>query len=58
METFLLNFSGDLYEKDAEIFFYKYLRPEIQFDSTDALTVQINKDIQLAGEYFGKVGIE
>lgn len=57
IETFLLNFSGDLYKKDAEIFFLKYLRPEIQFDSTDALTAQINKDIQLAREYFGKVGI-
>ncbi len=58
METFLLNFSGDLYAKNVEVFFLKYLRPEIQFESTEALTEQINKDIKVAKEFFGKVGIK
>lgn len=54
METFLLDFSGDLYAKQVEVFFLKHLRMELRFANTDALTAQINRDIALARAYFGK----
>ncbi len=54
METFLLDFSGDLYAKRVEVCFLKYLRPELRFADTAALTAQINRDIATAKAYFGK----
>lgn len=45
VETFILNFSGDLYGKTAGIKLLKYTRPEIKFDSVDKLKAQIEKDI-------------
>lgn len=56
METFLLDFSGDLYAKQVELFFLKYLRTELRFANTDALTAQIKEDIQRAKAYFDKGG--
>ncbi|MBQ3013659.1 MAG: riboflavin biosynthesis protein RibF, partial [Clostridia bacterium] len=36
-ETYLLDFEGSLYEKEVEIAFLKFLRPEQRFESPDAL---------------------
>jgi riboflavin kinase / FMN adenylyltransferase len=48
IETFLLDFSGDLYGKDIEVRFLKRLRAEQQFDSPEALTEAIASDIEAA----------
>ena len=47
-ETFLLDFSGDLYGKTTKISFLKFLRPEQKFENPDALRAQIYADIEAA----------
>ena len=50
-ETYLLDFSGDLYGRAVTVRFLKYLREEKRFESQDALWRQINEDIQSARMY-------
>ncbi len=45
-ETFLFDFAGDLYGKEIEISFLKFIRPEQSFPSTDDLSIQIATDIE------------
>ena len=45
LETHLLDFDGDLYEKNLTVEFLDYIRPEIHFESQKALQEQIQKDI-------------
>lgn len=44
IETYFLDFNGDLYDKKLRIHFLKYIRSEKKFDSLDALKEQIEKD--------------
>ena len=44
LETYLLNFSGNLYDEDVSIYFIDYLRDEIAFPSEKELIMQINVD--------------
>lgn len=46
IESFLLDFEGDLYDKKIRVNFSKYLRPEIKFENAEKLTEQIQKDIK------------
>ncbi len=55
-ETFILNFSGNIYEKSIKIRFYQYIRKERKFSSLDALKKQIEKDIVTCKTYFDKKG--
>lgn len=48
IESYLLDFSGDLYGHEAEVAFLKYLRREREFASGDALRTQIACDIEQA----------
>lgn len=50
-ETYLLDFSGDLYGKEVTVAFLEFLRPEQKFASVDALREQIEKDIIRARKY-------
>lgn len=45
LEAYLLDFNGDLYEKEVEIQLIEYLRPEIKFDKVEDLISQMEKDI-------------
>ena len=47
-ETCILDFSGDLYGKNVEVFLIKYLRPEVKFPGLEELSQQIEKDIKQA----------
>ena len=47
LESFLFDFSGDLYGQDIEVDFVGWIRGEERFDSADALVVRMNLD---AGE--------
>ena len=44
LETFLFDFSGDLYGQHCAVSFFGYLRPELKFDGLDPLTAQMRLD--------------
>jgi riboflavin kinase/FMN adenylyltransferase len=44
LETYVLDFSGDLYGKTVRVGFVAYLRPELKFDSVDGLVTQMAAD--------------
>jgi riboflavin kinase/FMN adenylyltransferase len=48
LETYLLEWSGDLYGQEIEIALHHYLRPEAKFDSLDALSAQMAQDCDAA----------
>ena len=47
-ESFVFDFSGDIYGKNVTLKPLKFLRAEIKFDNVDALKNQIIKDIKAA----------
>jgi len=48
LEIHLLDFNRDVYGKDIEVRFVRYLRPEKKFENVDALVRQIETDVQQA----------
>lgn len=52
VEAHLLDFSGDLYGKDIEIFLLKKIRDEKKFSTAEDLKQQIQKDIEQISKYF------
>ena len=44
LETFVFDFSGDLYGRHISVALVDYLRPEAKFDGLDALIAQMRKD--------------
>lgn len=50
VEVHLLGFSGDLYGHNITVDFMERLRGEIRFDGIEALSAQINRDIERARE--------
>jgi riboflavin kinase/FMN adenylyltransferase len=53
IETYLLDFSGDIYGRRIRVQFHHKLREELKFDSLDALKTAMAKDIADARQYFG-----
>ena len=53
VESFLLNFTGNLYGRLVRLDFYKFMRPERKFDDIDELAAQIKHDAESTREYFG-----
>lgn len=45
VEAFLLDFSGDLYEKKVPLEFQNYLRSQVKYDSLEDLRKQISLDV-------------
>jgi len=52
IETYILDFSKDIYGENIEVCFIKYLRDEIKFSNEFELISQIKKDIQMTKESF------
>lgn len=52
IETHILDFDGDIYGKEIEIEFRRYLRPIKKFDNLEELTAQLENDKQAARDYF------
>lgn len=48
LETYLLDFKGDLYGSHLSIGFVEHLRPELKFDGLPALITQMNADCDRA----------
>lgn len=45
IESHIIDFTGDIYNNNIELFFVEYLREEIKFDTMDLLKKQIFEDI-------------
>ncbi|MEP9379575.1 bifunctional riboflavin kinase/FAD synthetase [Aquabacter sp. CN5-332] len=54
LEVHLFDFSGDLYGREMEVAFHNYLRPELKFDSIEALVRQMDKDAATAKTVLAK----
>lgn len=52
VETFLLDFSGDLYEHKIRVEFYHFIRPEMKFDGVEQLQQHILHDAEVSRQYF------
>ncbi|EPX86748.1 bifunctional riboflavin kinase/FAD synthetase [Salipiger mucosus] len=50
LETYIFDFSGDLYGATLSIGLVDYLRPEVKFDGLDALITQMDRDCARARE--------
>ena len=50
-ETHLLDYEGTLYGKDVTVSFLRFVRPEMRFDSPEALRAQIERDLKTAKNY-------
>ncbi|MFV2001894.1 MAG: bifunctional riboflavin kinase/FAD synthetase [Paracoccaceae bacterium] len=55
LETFLIDFSGDLYGEHLSVALVQYLRPEARFDDLDALVAQMDIDCARAREVLANV---
>ncbi len=53
VEMHILDKKIDLYGREIEITYEKFLRPEMQFADGGALVAQIRRDIAATREYFG-----
>ena len=58
VETFVMNFAGDLYGDVLRVRFLHRLRDERKFGSLEALKAQISKDVSRAQEYFEKASVQ
>jgi riboflavin kinase/FMN adenylyltransferase len=56
LETFLFDFSGDLYGKHLSVELIAYLRPEMNLPDLEALKRQIDLDAQAARAALAKAG--
>lgn len=54
VETFVINWAGDLYGDVVRVRFLHRLRDERKFSSLDELKDQIEKDVRRAESYFGR----
>ncbi|MGI6499028.1 MAG: bifunctional riboflavin kinase/FAD synthetase [Oscillospiraceae bacterium] len=54
VESFLLDFDGDLYDETVRLEFYHFLRPEQKFPSLDALKAEIARNVEQTREYFAR----
>lgn len=54
IESHLLNYDGNAYEKTVSIQLYHFKRPERRFESIEEMSVQIQQDIEEAKKYFGE----
>jgi riboflavin kinase/FMN adenylyltransferase len=52
IETYVLDFSSDVYGERVRLFFFDRLREERKFPSVMALTEQIGRDIEATRQYF------
>jgi riboflavin kinase / FMN adenylyltransferase len=54
IETYILDFSQDLYGRDFALYFLDRVRDEVKFGSVDELKDRICKDVEAVREYFNK----
>ncbi len=52
VESFLLDFSGDLYGRTIRVEFCRYLRPEQKFDTLEELRAEVMRNAQQTRDFF------
>lgn len=57
-EAFILDFDGDLYDKNIMIEIHEYLRGEEKFDNIDELIVQMHEDVKNTRNFFEKENLK
>ena len=53
IEAHLLDFSGDLYDQEVELFFVDRLRDEMKFSTVEDLITQVKQDVAQTRRIFG-----
>ena len=53
VETYIYDFSRDVYGQEAEVYLLHYKRPEMRFDGIEALKAQMETDISKGRAYHG-----
>jgi riboflavin kinase / FMN adenylyltransferase len=56
VETFILDFDGDLYDQTVRIELVERLRPELKFDSVEALIAAMDQDVARSREILKATG--
>ena len=54
VEPWILDFEGDLYDREITLEFYKFLRPETKFESLAALQAEIQHNAEQTRAYFSE----
>lgn len=54
IETFILDYEGDLYGQAARLFLHRRVRDEVRFNNVEELTKQIERDVAVARAYFAE----
>ena len=55
VESWLLGYEGDLYDRVLTLEFYSFLRPEQKFDSLEALQAEVRRNAEQTIQYFRKL---
>jgi riboflavin kinase / FMN adenylyltransferase len=55
IESFILDFKGDLYDRKVKVIFLRRIRDEVRFNSVEELIAQIGKDVEAAREYLSRL---
>jgi riboflavin kinase / FMN adenylyltransferase len=56
LEIYVFDFKGDLYGAAIDVAFISWIRPELRFDSVDALIARMNDDARLARLALARAG--
>ena len=56
LEVFLFDFAGDIYGEAIDVAFIAWIRPELKFDSVDALVARMHEDSALARTALARSG--
>jgi len=55
IETFLLDFSGDLYDKTISLEIHAYIRGVKKFNNLEEVKSQVNKDLESIRAYLNQI---
>ncbi len=55
VESYILDFSGNLYGKTLCLEFHEYLREERRFEDVSLLRAQIDRDVMNTRDFFGSL---
>ena len=54
VETYIFDFSGDLYDREISVKLIEFHRPEMRFGSVDELSAQMHRDMEDGRRFFSE----